>query len=122
MSVFKVNGIDLPPSTQCTYSFADFSSEESGRSTRDGAMQKDIIAQKRTLTFTWGWLTLAEASTVMQLCKNKGAAVWLTFPDILTGKTETMRFYTGNLSGANYNIPNDKDIRINGMSCSFVEM
>lgn len=122
MSVFKINGADLPPSTQCSYSFADLSSEESGRSTRDGSMQKDIIAQKRTLTFTWGMLTLDEASTVMQLCKNKGAAVWLTFPDILTGKTETMRFYTGDLSGANYYIPDVNDIRISGMSCSFIEM
>lgn len=122
MSVFKVNGIDLPPSTQCTYGFADLSSEESGRSTRDGAMQKDIIAQKRTLTFTWGWLTLAEASTVMQLCKNKGAAVWLTFPDILTGKITTLRFYTGDMNNASYDIPDAENIRINGMSCSFIEM
>lgn len=122
MSVFKINGVDLPPSTQCTYSFADLSSEESGRSSRDGSMQKDIIAQKRTLTFTWGWLTLAEASTVMKLCKNRGAAVWLTFPDILTGTIETMRFYTGDMSSAGYDIPSADDIRINGMSCSFIEM
>ena len=80
MSVFKVNGIDLPPPVSAVWSLADLSSEESGRSTRNGAMQKDIIAQKRTLTFTWGILTRSEASTVAQLCKNRGAAVYLTIP------------------------------------------
>lgn len=122
MSVFKVNGIDLPPPTKCVYSFADLSSDESGRSTRDGAMQKDIIAQKRTLTFTWGIMSLHDASIVMQLCKNKGAIVWLTFPDILTAKITTMQFYTGDMSNADYLIPAASDIRINGMSCSFIEV
>ena len=122
MSVFKVNGIDLPPPTKCVYSFADLSSDESGRSTRDGSMQKDIIAQKRTLTFTWGILSLNDASIVMQLCKNKGAVVWLTFPDILTAKIATMQFYTGDMSNADYLIPAASDIRINGMSCSFIEV
>ena len=122
MSVFKVNGIDLPSPIKCVYSFADLSSDESGRSTRDGSMQKDIIAQKRTLTFTWGILPLNDASIVMQLCKNKGAVVWLTFPDILTAKITTMQFYTGDMSNADYLIPAASDIRINGMSCSFIEV
>lgn len=122
MSVFKVNGIDLPPPVSAVWSFADLSSEESGRSTRSGAMQKDIIAQKRTLTFTWGILTRSEASTVAQLCKNSGAAVYLTYPDILTAKQVTGRFYSGDLTEGSYIIQNSDDIRINGMSCSFIEM
>jgi hypothetical protein len=122
MSVFKVNGIPLPPPVSAVWSFADLSSEESGRSTRSGAMQKDIISQKRTLTFTWGILTRTEASTVAQLCKNSGAAVYLTYPDILTAKQVTGRFYTGDLTEGSYIIPNSDDIRINGMSCSFIEM
>lgn len=122
MSVFKVNGIDLPPPVSAVWSFADLSSEESGRSTRSGAMQKDIIAQKRTLTFTWGILTRSEASTVAQLCKNSGAAVYLTYPDILTAKQVTGRFYTGDLTEGSYIIPKPDDIRISGMSCSFIEI
>lgn len=122
MSVFKVNGIDLPSPVSAVWSLADLSSEESGRSTRSGAMQKDIIAQKRTLTFTWGILTRSEAATVAQLCKNSGAAVYLTYPDILTAKQVTGRFYTGDLTEGSYMIPNPDDIRINGMSCSFIEM
>lgn len=122
MSVFKVNGIDLTPPVSAVWSLADLSSEESGRSTRNGAMQKDIIAQKRTLTFTWGILTRSEASTVAQLCKNRGAAVYLTYPDVLTNKTVTGRFYTGDLSEGSYIIPYPDDVRITGMSCSFIEM
>ena len=122
MSVFKVNGIDLPPPVSAVWSFADLSSEESGRSTRSGAMRKDIIAQKRTLTFTWGILTRSEASTVAQLCKNSGAAVYLTYPDILTAKQVTGRFYSGDLTEGSYIIPKPDDIRINGMSCSFIEI
>lgn len=122
MSVFRVNGIDLLAPVSAVWSFADLSSEESGRSTRSGAMQKDIISQKRTLTFTWGILTRTEASTVAQLCKNSGAAVYLTYPDILTAKQVTGRFYTGDLTEGSYIIPSSDDIRINGMSCSFIEM
>ena len=122
MSVFKVNNEELPPPVSASWSIADLSSAESGRSTRNGAMSKDIIAQKRTLTFTWGILTIAEASRVAQLCKNKGAAVYLTYPDILTAKTVTGRFYTGDLTGGSYIIPKVSDIHINGLSCSFIEM
>ena len=50
MSVFKVNNEELPPPVSASWSIADLSSAESGRSTRNGAMSKDIIAQKRTLT------------------------------------------------------------------------
>ena len=122
MSVFKVNGVELPPPVSATWSFADLSSEESGRSTRNGAMSKDIIAQKRTLTLTWGILTLAQASSVAQLCKNSGAALRLTYPDVLTQSTKTGRFYTGDLTDGNYIIPKPTEIYINGLSCSFIEM
>ena len=122
MSIFKINGEDVPSPVSAVFSFADLSSEESGRSTRDGSMQKDIISQKRTITLTWGNLTFQEASTVLQLCKNKGAAIWLTFPDIFTGNVAVRRCYTGDVSGAKYSIPNENDIRVSDMSCSFIEM
>lgn len=121
MSYFKISNIDLPSVSSAVWSFADLSSDESGRSTRTGAMQKDIIAQKRTLTFTWGYLTLAEASVVAQLCKNRGAAVYLTYPDILTGKNVTGKFYTGDLTNGSY-VPLGDGMYINGLSCSFIEM
>lgn len=122
MSVFKVNDIDLLPPESAVWSLADLSSEESGRSTRNGAMQKDIIAQKRTITFTWGLLSRDEAQSVAQLCKNSGAAVYLTYPDILTKKTKKSRFYTGDLTEGSYIILSAGEIYIKGMTCSFIEM
>lgn len=47
--MFKINGIEMSSPTGCTWQLSDLSSDESGRSTRDGSMSKDIIAQKRTL-------------------------------------------------------------------------
>ena len=122
MSVFKVNDIDLLPPESAVWSLADLSSEESGRSTRNGAMQKDIIAQKRTITFTWGLLSRDEAQSVAQLCKNSGAAVYLTYPDILTKTTKKSRFYTGDLTEGSYIILSAGEIYIKGMTCSFIEM
>lgn len=122
MSLFQVNGIDLPPPVSAVWSLSDLSSEESGRSTRSGAMQKDIIAQKRTLTFTWGILTAKQAQRVAQLCKHSGAAVRLTYPDVLTGKITTGRFYTGDLTDVGYIVLSSDDIRCTGMTCSFIEM
>ena len=120
MSLFKVNGIDIPSPVSCTWGFSDLSSDESGRSTRTGAMQKDIIAQKRTLDFTWGILSLDEAAIVAKLCKNSGAAVLLTYPDILENKIIIGQFYTGDLTNGSYIVLDD--IYINGLSCSFIEM
>ena len=80
--MFKINGIEMSSPTGCTWQLSDLSSDESGRSTRDGSMSKDIIAQKRTLSFTWTMLSWAEASKLANFCKNKGAVVMLTYPDI----------------------------------------
>ena len=60
--MFKINGIEMSSPTGCTWQLSDLSSDESGRSTRDGSMSKDIIAQKRTLSFTWTMLSWVEAS------------------------------------------------------------
>lgn len=121
MSAFKINNIDVAPPVQCDWSYADLSSDESGRSTRTGAMSKDIIAQKHTLNLTWGYLTFAEASKIAQLCKKKGAALYLTYPDVIVGKYVTGRFYTGDLSGG-YNVFKDDEIYVMNMTCSFIEM
>ena len=59
---------------------------------------------------------------IIQLCKNKGAVVMLTFPDILTNKMMTIQFYTGDLSSASYYISDADDIYVNGMSCGFIEI
>lgn len=118
---FAINGVTITSPTGCTWQLSDLSSDESGRSTRDGSMSKDIIAQKRTLNFTWSFLSRSEASKLANFCKNKGAAVLLTYPDIMTGTYITKRFYTGDMS-AEYRIPSTDDITITNITCSFIEM
>ena len=69
--------------TGCTWQLSDLSSDESGRSTRDGSMSKDIIAQKRTLSFTWTMLSWVEASKLANFCKNKGAVVTVSYTHLV---------------------------------------
>lgn len=120
MSMFKINGVAISSPTSCTWGLSDLSSDESGRSTRDGSMQKDIIAQKRTLNFTWDILSWSEASKLANFCKNKGAAVMLTYPDIMAGTYLTKRFYTGDMS-AEYGLWG-KNQYVKNITCSFIEM
>lgn len=68
--MFKINGIEMSSPTGCTWQLSDLSSDESGRSTRDGSMSKDIIAQKRTLNFTWTMLSWVEASKLANFAKQ----------------------------------------------------
>lgn len=119
--MFKINGIEMSSPTGCTWQLSDLSSDESGRSTRDGSMSKDIIAQKRTLSFTWTMLSWAEASKLANFCKNRGAVVMLTYPDIMAGGYMTGRFYTGDMS-ADYSLWIDETQRVTNISCSFIEM
>lgn len=120
--MFKINGIEISSPTACSWQLSDLSSDESGRSTRDGSMSKDIIAQKRTLNFTWTMLSWAEASKLANFCKNKGVAVMLSYPDVMAGSYITKRFYTGDMS-ADYGLWDDhKNQYVTNISCSFIEM
>lgn len=119
--MFKINGVTIAAPTSCSWQLSDLSSDESGRSTRDGAMSKDIIAQKRTLNFTWSYLTWAEVSKLANFCKNKGAAVMLTYPDIMAGTNTTIKCYTGDMS-AEYSLWDSKNKYVTNISCSFIEM
>ncbi len=118
--MFKINGVSMTAPTSCSWQLSDLSSDESGRSTRDGSMSKDIIAQKRTLSFTWNFLSWSEASKLANFCKNK-AAVMLTYPDVMTGTYTTGRFYTGDMS-AEYSLWDNKNQYIKNITCSFIEM
>lgn len=120
-SMFKINGIPIQSPSDCTWQLSDLSSDESGRSTRDGSMSKDIIAQKRKINFTWNTLSWEEASKLANFCKNKGVVVMLTYPDIMTGGYMTGRFYTGDMS-ANYKLWCENRHIVTNVTCNFIEM
>lgn len=94
MAMLKIDGVAVKSPSVFTWGFADLSSEESGRSTNDGRMIKDIIASKRTLSCTWNNLTPQETSKILQLVSNK-VYMKVTYTDALSGKEETREFYVG---------------------------
>ena len=119
--MFKVNGIKLPSPTLCSYKLADLSSDESGRSTYTGAMQKDIISQKRTLSCRWDRLTWEEAATLAGLCKYSGVTVRVTYPDLSDGCYNTRSFYTGDFE-ADYGYWTDREHWVTNVACHFIEV
>lgn len=118
--MFKINNIEISSPTHCSWLLSDLSSESSGRSTRNGRMSKDIIAQKRTLTFQWEHLKWSEASMLMRLSKSS-VSVYLTYPDLLTGKNETIECYTGDMGG-DYNLWDGENQDVTNITCTFIEM
>lgn len=120
-NMFMVNGIKLPSPTLCSYKLADLSSDESGRSTYTGAMQKDIIAQKRTLSFRWDRLTWNDAATLAQMCKNSGVIIPVTFPDLMENQTITKQFYTGDFE-SDYSFWSANERWVANIACNFIEV
>lgn len=93
-TMLKIDGVAVKSPSVFTWGFADISSEESGRSTNDGIMNKDIIASKRTLSLTWNNPTKNEVKEILQLVCGK-AYFNVTYPDALSGQDETRVFYVG---------------------------
>lgn len=97
MSMLKFDGVEVKDPSSFQWDISDISSEESGRSTNDGKANKDIIASKRKLSIVWSNPTKNEASTILQLITGK-AFINVTYPDALSGNTETRKFYVGDRS------------------------
>lgn len=96
-TMLKIDGVAVKSPSVFSWGLADLSSEESGRSTNDGKMTKDIIATKRNLSCTWNNLTQKEASEILQLVSKK-VYFNVTYPDALSGQNETREFYVGDRS------------------------
>lgn len=122
MAFMKVNNVEIHSPASCTWKLADLSSEESGRSTRNGLMQKDVVARKRTLACTWNAMSWKEAHGLTQFFKNRGIIVAVTYPDIMEGCYITKRFYTGDIS-AKYALWDEVNQRfiVSDVTCDFIE-
>ena len=89
----KSNGTTLTvtPSSM-KWSLQDVSAADSGRDAT-GYMYKNRVTQKRKLEFTFNGLTWADASTLLQIINEE--YFYVTYPDMLTGSTQTKEFYAG---------------------------
>lgn len=121
MAFIALNGDEIKTPASCTWSLADESSSESGRSTQDGKMHKDVIAQKRILKIKWGRCTWEEAMRIANYCKNKGTEIEVTYPDIMEGGMVTKTFYTGDIT-VPYDVWYGDTTKVSSVSCDFIEV
>lgn len=88
-----VNGSDIKFPTTVSWGFQDISSSDSGR-TLSGKMNKEVVANKRTLSCSWTLLTDNEARALLSAVKVH-TYVDVTYPDPFDGVNSTRTFYTG---------------------------
>lgn len=95
--MWKVNGSTIKTPSSFSWGISDESSEESGRSTNNGKMNKDVIAQKRKLELSWNNPNKEEVSTILTAVNytTVGSFFQFTYPDAMSGNDETRTFYVG---------------------------
>lgn len=119
MAILVINGTPIKDPSSFQYGFVDESSEESGRATNDGKAHKDIVASKRKLSCEWHNPTKEEVSTILQLV-SASAFMNVTYPDALSGNTETRVFYVGDRD-APMKMWTALDKRYSKLSFNFIE-
>lgn len=96
MSMMNLNGLDTSP-TSFTWGLKDNSASDAGRvQDENDTMYKNRTSQKRTLAVAWNGLTPSSMSAHLQAVNSEYFPV--TYPDALSGNTETRTFYVGDRS------------------------
>lgn len=119
MTMLKIDGVAVKSPSVFQWDISDLSSDESGRSTNDARMNKDIIAMKRKLSCVWQSPTKEETSHILQLVTGK-PYVMITYPDSLSGLDETREFTVGDRSTP-MEIWNINNKRYSTLSFNFIE-
>ena len=117
--MLKIDGEAIKSPSAFQWDISDLSSEESGRSTNDGKMSKDIIAMKRKLSCVWNNPTREEARDILQLVCGK-PYMTVTYPDTWSGLDETREFTVGDRSTP-MQIWNINNKRYSTLSFNFTE-
>lgn len=95
MAMIIVDGVAMPEPSGYTWGLNDVSAAESGRD--DSAlMHKNRVGQKRKISLSWTGLTPAQTSQVLTAFNPEYVSV--TYPDSLSGTTQTRTFYSGDKS------------------------
>ena len=120
MAFISLNGTEIKSPAECTWSLADVSSPNSGR-TLDGIMHKDIVSQKRTLKCKWNACEWGIASQIIGYCKDQGVQIAVTYPDLMSGGMITEPFYTGDCTAKYHEWSEPRKI-VEYISCDFIEV
>lgn len=91
----KVNGVEMPCPSACTWGLQDISAAKSGRSD-DSIMHKNRVDQKRKLSLKWNGADWKTTSKILQAFNPE--YIQITYPDMMSGKYETRTFYVGDRS------------------------
>jgi len=100
MALLKINGTAIKDPSSHSWGISDESSEESGRSTNDGKMNKDVVAQKIKLSLSWNNPTGEEASSILKAVNytTVGSMFSVTYLDTMENAYLTKTFYVGDRS------------------------
>lgn len=93
--MIKVDGVAIPCPSSFEWGLQDISPAESGR-TDDTLMHKNRIGQKRTISLQWNGKDWNETSLILKAFNPEYISV--TYPDMMSGETETRTFYVGDRS------------------------
>jgi hypothetical protein len=97
MAMIIVDGVTMPEPSGYTWGQSDISASESGRDDL-GTMHKNRIGKKRKISLSWTGLTPAQTSQVLTAFDPEYISV--TYPDSLSGTTQTRTFYSGDKSAS----------------------
>jgi len=92
--MLKINGVAIAAPSVFQVDIADIDGET--RRNARGDLIRDRVAVKRKLNCEWPPLTMGEISTLLQAVKDVFFQV--TYPEPMTGRTETKTFYVGDRS------------------------
>lgn len=119
MSMISINGVAIADPSSFSVTIQDFDSENSSRAnTADGKMFRERITTKRKLSLSFPPLSMLEISTILKAISP--VFVNVTFPDPLTGMTQTLSFYAGDKSSPAYSCINGV-VRWEGLSFDLIE-
>ena len=120
MNVLEINGVVVASPVSGSWDDATLATPESGRD--DGAnMNLDIIDEKKTHPYAWGWLTARETSTLLKAVKMKGIGdIDITVHDPEENAMKTYNCYAGDRHVPIGTILED-GIYYNGITITFIE-
>lgn len=89
-----INGVALPVApAEMEVGIMDLDNAETTTRTADGTLHRDRIAVKRQIELSWNALKWNDLSAILTAMKDEFFQV--TYPDPMTGTTQTKTFYVG---------------------------
>lgn len=114
--VFKAGGVNLPSPTEISIDNEIIWSSDSGRDL-SGLFAGDVIAEKKTVTVQWEYLTAAE----VEVLKTRLCAGYFQLQITDSGGTATMNCYRGTLSTVMLGYIGDGTLYYKSVSCKMVQ-